>query len=488
MNSALVNPYQYLPVAVYTCDVNGYFTSFNDAAVKLWGQAPEIGVEHVGYYIPERSDTSLLPSGNELTILRPDGSRRYVSSYSSAIHDSSGNISGSVYTLIDITDKKQDETKQAMLAAIIESSDDAIISKMLDGCITSWNHGAERIFGYQEEEVLGKHITMLIPPDRQQEEQLIIERIRRSERIDHFETVRLAKSGREIPISLGVSPIRDSRGKVIGASKILRDITVQKSAEQRLHSYAENLESALSAQANIAKVNATLYEEIKTLNAKKDEFIGLASHELKTPLTTIQGYVQLIERRLDDADRNKPVISKVHRQLRKVTALISDLLDVTKIQTGQLNFSYAKFDLVFVLREIADLMQQTHESHQITLVANPEFLLIHADLQRIEQVIINLISNAIKYSPDANSVKISLKKRANSVQVCFQDFGIGIDAGQLDKIFSRFYRVENVSPHISGLGIGLYISHEIILRHKGRIWAESTAHQGATFCFELPLD
>lgn len=572
--------------------------------------------------------------GEEIIIMRPDGSYRNILPYPVPTFNSTGELIGATNTLIDITEHKNDENKQAMLAAIIDSSEDAIISKTLQGIITSWNHAAQKLFGYTEQEIIGKHITILIPPELQAEEQIIIDKIKKSDRVDHFETTRMTKDGTKIPISLTVSPIKNKMGEVIGASKIVRDISRQKMADDQLQRYAGSLEilhsigkvisadldvrgilqkvtdattqltraafgaffhnlvneqgesytlftlsgapreafekfgmprntkvfdqtfsgkgivrvdditkdpryghnaphhgmpkghlpvvsylavpvisksgsvigglfyghpepgkftvdheeivAAVAAQAAIALDNAKLYQEIKVLNAKKDEFIGLASHELKTPITSISGYLQIIERDLPDDDRNKKFITKTRQQVGKLSSLISDLLDVSKIQTGKLPFSYSSFNLVELLTEVTEVMQQ-NTSYRIELDYESDNILINADQQRIEQVIINLISNAIKYSPGANRIIIQASVIGDKVRVSLQDFGIGIAKDQQERIFSRFYRVENLAAHMSGLGIGLHISKEIINRHSGKLWVESTPGKGSIFFFELPL-
>lgn len=532
------------------------------------------------------------------------------------------------------TKQQQEDMRQAMLAAIIESSEDAIISKTLDGIITSWNQSAEKLFGYTESEAVGKHISLIIPQNRIQEEGVIIGKIRSGERIDHFETIRVTKSGENVYISLTVSPIKNSKGEIIGASKVVRDISRQKIADDRLQSYAERLEilnsvgmaisadldvqgvlqkvtdattqltgasfgaffhnvvndggesymlytlsgvpkeafekfsmprntevfaptfngegivrvdditkdprygknsphqgmpkghlpvvsylavpvisksgdvigglffghaeaakftreheqlvAGVAAQAAIALDNAKLYEEIKVLNAKKDEFIGLASHELKTPITSINGYLQIIERNLGHDDRNKAFINKALQQVNKLTSLISDLLDVSKIQTGKLPFTYTTFDLVKMLVDVSEMMQHSYSSHHIELQYDHEPMMLNADQQRIEQVVINLITNAVKYSPGGNRVIIKAHMFDKTIQVSVQDFGIGIASDHLERIFSRFYRVENLASHMSGLGIGLYICQEIISRHKGKIWVKSQPGEGSVFYFELP--
>lgn len=563
------------------------------------------------------------------------GERKWVRCTGRLLYDKDGNVTEFSGVLLDITNRKRYEDRQAMLAAIIESSEDAIVSKTLEGMITSWNNSAERMFGYTEHEVIGKHISIIIPDERLPEETEIIAKVSNSERVEHFETMRRTKWGKEIPLSLTISPIRNEQGKVIGASKIARDISKQKVAEERLQSYAENMEilnsigqtisadldtqgilqkvtdattqltgaafgaffhnlvnekgesytlytlsgapreafekfpmprntkvfgptfrgegivrsdditkdprygknapyygkpeghlpvvsylavpvtakngevigglffghhepakfkkeheqliAGIAAQASVALENAKLYQEISILNAKKDEFIGLASHELKTPVTSINGYLQIIERGLPENDRNKSFINKTLVQVNKLTTLISDLLDVSKIQTGKLPFSYTEFDLVPVLIDVSEMMQQNSITHQIELHYNKKPIVIKADQQRIEQVLINLITNAVKYSPGGDKVIITTELADKKVKVSVQDFGIGIDKDQHSRIFSRFYRVENLAAHMSGLGIGLYISHEIIERHKGKMWVDSELGKGSTFIFELPV-
>jgi len=248
----------------------------------------------------------------------------------------------------------------------------------------------------------------------------------------------------------------------------------------------EQIVAAVAAQAAIALDNAKLYEEIKASNAKKDEFIGLASHELKTPVTSISGYLQIIERDLPDDDRNKKFVSKARQQVGKLSALISDLLDVSKIQAGKLPPNYSSFNLVNLLTEVTEVMQQNNNTYKIELNCESDNILINADQQRIEQVIINLISNAIKYSPGTSRIIVRATISENKVRVSVQDFGIGIAKDQHERIFSRFYRVQNLAAHMSGLGIGLHICNEIITRHKGKLWVESASGEGSTFFFELP--
>lgn len=232
------------------------------------------------------------------------------------------------------------------------------------------------------------------------------------------------------------------------------------------------------------KVLAFQTQEIE-LNKKKDEFIGIASHELKTPLTSISAYLQFLQRNLID-EKNKQFIAKALRQVGKLSDLISDLLDVSKIESGKLPLNCSTFDICDLTHDVIEIIQYGNISHKIETVFEGRELLICADKQRIEQVMINLISNAIKYSPDADRIVISVSETYTDVVVSIQDFGIGIKDDQQSHIFSRFYRVEGMAAHISGLGIGLYISDDIITRHNGILGVESKPGRGSTFSFKIP--
>ncbi len=357
------------------------------------------------------------------------------------------------------------DQKQAILASIIATSDDAIISKTLDGVINSWNPAAERMFGYTEAEAVGKHISLIIPPDRLSEEDVIIGNISQGRKVDHFETVRMTKNGGMIPISVTISPITNNSGRVIGASKIARDI---------------------SEHLNAQEEKARLFEQVKALNDKKDEFIGLASHELKTPLTSINGYLQLLSNMITD-EKGKWFVDKTRLQVKKLNALVSDLLDVSSIEAGKLRFTEERFDIRQVLESVIELFAHGNHNYHINLETEISELYINGDAHRVEQVINNLLTNAIRYAPGSNQIIITLSREKNDVKIGVRDFGVGIPPEKLKHIFSRFYRVDEANPNVSGLGIGLYLSQQIITRHKGKIWAESEPGVGSTFWFTLPL-
>ena len=234
---------QALPAAVYTTDARGRITFYNAAAEALWGCCPELGKsEWCGSWRLYWPDGRPMPHGEcpmaialkekrpirgaEALAERPDGTRIPFLAYPTPLFDDTGSLTGAVNTLIDISERKQAEYTAKQFSAIVESSDDAIVSKDLNGTVCTWNPGAERLFGYTAEEIIGKPITILIPPDRRDEEVRILERLRNGERIDHYETVRQRKDGSLVEISLTVSPIKDARGRIIGASKMVLSQTV----------------------------------------------------------------------------------------------------------------------------------------------------------------------------------------------------------------------------------------------------------------------
>lgn len=462
--------------AVISKSLDGIIGSWNPAAEKMFGYTQdEILGKHISILIPpdrlaeENLIVTNIAKGNmveqfETVRLTKGGLAIPISLSVSPVMDRSGKIIGASKIARDITQLKIAEKNQAVLAAIVETSDDAIISKTLTGIITSWNQAAEKMFGYKPAEVIGKHISLLIPADRIQEEVLIINKIAEGNKVDHFETVRLAKDGTEIPISLTISPVTDRSGNIIGASKIARDI---------------------SEQLKVQTTKAQLFKEIKALNDKKDEFIGIASHELKTPLTSISGYLQILDR-FETDDNSKKFLLKTIQQVNKLTGLVSDMLDVSKIEAGKLQYSKERFDIRLMMNSVLELIEHTHSNHEIVMETSFESLYMHGDEQRIGQVMINLITNAIKYSPNPAKISVSLSCTDREITVGVKDSGFGIAADNLTHIFSRFYRVEDSNPTISGLGIGLYITSQIIERHQGKIWAESELGKGSTFWFSIP--
>jgi len=633
---------------MYACDSEGRIIFFNAAAEKLWGRTPELLKDlwcgSWKIYHPDGTPMELNEcpmaltvqqgiafEGKEIVIETPDHEFKYLLVYPRPFPDSEGKPGGAYNTLVDITATKKTEERQAILSAIVESSEDGIISKTLQGIITSWNKGAEKIYGYTEAEIIGKPINILIPPDLQDEEKEILRTLRQGKRIDHFQTTRLKKNGDAVSVSITISPVKDQMGRIIGASKIARDITDQLRKEEAItdsntrlkilnsigkaisekmdtqsiiqkvtdattqitgaafgaffyntvdekgesfmlytlsgapreafekfgmprntavfhptfsgegvvrvdditkdprygknhphhgmpeghlpvvsylavpvisasggvlgglffgHPEAgvfkaehEDIIVSIASQTSVALDNSKLFEEVKALSTKKDEFIALASHELKTPLTTIKGYLQILQRTPGLEDNQWT--GKILKQVDKLANLVSDLFDVSKIESGKLVLYPEAFDLGKLVQDIIEGFQYMAGSHTILFDSPPDAVIVKADKQRIEQVILNLLTNAVKYSPGANVVYISIEANPSGVSVKVKDEGMGLTTEQQQKVFTRFYRADHTSA-ISGLGLGLYLSKQIIDLHRGSIFVTSIPGKGSEFGFTIP--
>jgi PAS domain S-box-containing protein len=378
---------------------------------------------------------------------------------------------------MDITERKQAEMASKRLAAIVESSDDAIIGKDLDGIITSWNTGAERLYGYTAAEMIGKSVTLLIPPERPDEEPAILARLRRGETIDHYETVRVTKDGRRRDVSLTVSPIIDANGKVIGASKIARDVTQKRRAER------EREELLLREHAARSEAEAA--------NRVKDEFLATLSHELRTPLTAMLGWLSMLgSGRLDD-ETSKHALETVERNARAQAQLIEDLVDVSRIAGGKLQLDIQPVDLATLISAASDIVRPAANARgvNIEVLIDPLVGPVAGDAARLQQIIWNLLSNAVKFTPRDGSVYISLRRVESFAELEVRDTGIGIDPDFLPRVFERFRQAESaVTRSHRGLGLGLAIVRHLTELHGGSVTAHSDGEgQGAMFTIRVPL-
>lgn len=230
--------------------------------------------------------------------------------------------------------------------------------------------------------------------------------------------------------------------------------------------------------------NARLFEEVNALNQRKNEFIALASHELKTPLTTTKGYLQILERsQIDQVGRR--FLTKALKQLERINVLVAELLDISKIEAGKLSLHLETFDFSEMVLDVVETFHFSSQTHTIFVNNIHGDYTVKADRQRMEQVIINLITNAIKYSPDANRIHVSLESSPSEVTAQVIDEGMGMSRDQQQKVFTRFYQVEGTSK-MAGLGLGLYLSKEIVQRHGGHIGLNSDLGKGSTFYFSIP--
>jgi PAS domain S-box-containing protein len=355
------------------------------------------------------------------------------------------------------------------LIAIVESSEDAIVSKDLNGIITSWNRAAERLFGYTAEEVIGQSITIIIPKDRLAEEDLVISSVRRGDRVDHFETLRQRKDGTLVPISLSVSPIRDEDGVVVGASKIARDIS------ERVHAERERAE---------------LVEALQEANRLKDEFLATLSHEIRTPLNAILGYAQLLQGNLMDDEKRLRGAEVIERNARSLTKIIEDVLDVSRITAGRLRLRVEPVTLSDLVHDAVGTVQIAADAKGVRLVVDvhPGVKQVAGDAERLQQVLWNLLINAVKFTGRGRRVVVSVRPDPAGTVVSVKDEGVGIAPEFLPYVFDRFRQADSrTTREHSGLGLGLAIARHIVELHGGTLVAASEGvGKGAEFTLTLP--
>ena len=597
------------------------------------------------------------------TIVRftdPDsGETRWSQVRASPIRDVNGEVQLVVNVFQDVTERMRSAETQGRLAAIVQASDDAIIGKDLDARILSWNPAAERLYGYSAEEAIGKMVSMLVPPDRLHELSGIMEQIKRGERIDRIETVRVAKNGQHLVVALSVFPIHDAAGNVIGAAATARDISERKQAQaaraallvqerearsraeaaqkrlQFLAEASEILSSSLDYETTLANVarlavpaladwclidvveqdgsvrrvalaapnpeteafirefeerrpsnragphptdpivtgksllvpeitdemlaagagdeeqlaatrslgfksamgvpliargnivgqvgllstnpdvqfdeddlalaedlarraavavdNARLYMQTQEALRLREEFLSIASHELKTPLTALHLQTQMLNRLMgtdspSDAspDRVRSTLDGIVRQTRRLARLVNELLDVSRMGAGKLDLELEDMDVSTVARDVADRFRDEAAAagSSVTVVADP--MRIRADRFRLDQVITNLLANALKYG-EGSPIDISVSRDGRWAVVAVRDRGIGIASDQIERVFDRFERVAR-SQNYAGLGLGLYIAKQIVEAHGGTISVTSEPGVGSTFTVRLAID
>ncbi len=489
--------FEALPAALYTTDERGRITFYNKAATALWRREPEVGKDlWCGSWKIYRPDGTPLPldecpmavtlrqgraiRGEEIVIERADGTRRHVMPHPEPMYADEVVI-GAINMLIDVTDLRLAERAMAHFAAIVMSTEDAIVSKNLQGIVTSWNGAAERLFGYTAEEMIGQPVSRLIPPDRHDEEPGILQRIGRGESIQHYETIRRRKDGTDLPISLTVSPLIDHHGKIIGASKIARDITEQKRVEEALR----------DRDRSLTTVNDALKKQTMSLAESNKELEGFSysiSHDLRAPLRTIDAFSRILEEDHgphlnDDARRS---ISIVRKAVGQAGELIDDLLEFSKL--GRQGMSFRLVKMMDLAREAADDLRILQEGRQIDLTIG-DLPSCRGDRRFLKLVWINLLTNAFKFTNHRNESRIEvgwMPDDASSETVIYyvKDNGIGFNMAYAHKLFGVFQRLHR-KEDFDGTGVGLAIVQRIVQRHDGRVWAEGKEDDGATFFFTL---
>lgn len=403
---------------------------------------------------------------------RKDGSWAWVEGTgANLLHDPT--VRALVVNYRDITERREAERVRAELAAIVESSDDAIIGEDLQGSITSWNKGAERLYGYTSEEAVGKPVSLLHPPEQPSELPDLLERLRRGQQVEHYQTARVRKDGLRVDVSLSVSPIKDSEGRVVGAAKIARDIGPQKRLEDELRRRVEELAEA---------------------HRQKDQFLAMLAHELRNPLAPLRTGLHILRQPQTPPEVQQRTRDMMGRQLHHLGRLIDDLLDVSRILRGKVQLRKERLDLGQLARTVAeDRRAVLGQAHLTLLLAIPETpVWVMGDRTRLTQALNNLLDNAVKFANGGQQVTVRVRadEEHRHALLSVRDEGIGIEPEVLPRLFSPFLQADrSLDRSRGGLGLGLAMVKELAELHGGSAAAFSEgAERGAEFTIRLPLE
>ena len=480
--------------AVITTDIHGSITYLNEVAESLtgWTLKEALGkplesvfqiINEVTRLPVESPATRALREGvvvglaNHTVLINKAGAECPIDDSAAPIQDEQGHVSGCVLIFRDVTAQRLVERNKAsqlltarVLASIVESSNDAIISKSLDGVIQSWNAAAERLFGFTAKEAVGRHISLVIPPERMPEEEAIITSLRAGKRIEHFETERVRSDGNRIVVSLTISPIKDDEGNVIGASKIVRDVTERKRLEDDLRVLASDLSEN---------------------DRRKNEFLATLAHELRNPLAPMSNMLEVVKRAKGDGEILKRAHETIERQLGQMVRLVDDLLDLNRITHDRLELRRSEVELSSVIQQAVEVARPLVDAagHKLIVELPDEPIYLNADRTRLAQVFGNLLNNSSKYTKARGSISLKAKRVDHEVVVTVKDNGAGIPPDKLSSIFEMFMQVDGTSDRSQGgLGIGLTLVKRLVEMHGGSIEPRSAGEgMGSEFIVRLPI-
>ena len=463
------------PVGFAVTDHDGRFIEVNEAACTMLGYTLRelrsltyLDLTHPEDILRTREMVRRLRSGETTShalqkrYLRKDGSTLWSSTTVTRVGGTGDEQDRYLGILQQVNDSQQNEEVKSRLAALVDSSDDAIITKTLDGVITTWNPAAQKMYGYSASEVIGQPVTMLIPDDHADEEPEILQRLRRGDRIDHYETVRRRKDGGIIHVSLSVSPIMDSNGRIIGASKIARDITRQKRDEAAL----------------------------RDADRRKDEFLATLAHELRNPLAPIRQAAALAASADSTEDQRRWGHEVIARQVQHMSELLDDLLDIARITRDSFDLRPAPTTLGAIVDAAVETARPAIESrsHALRVQVEQRDAGVVGDPLRLAQILSNLLTNAAKYTDPGGNITIRGMAREDEVEFSVIDNGIGIPADMQEEVFLMFTQVKSTRARSDGgLGIGLALAQGLAQLHGGRIEARSEGPgRGSEFIVRIP--
>jgi PAS domain S-box-containing protein len=474
---------------VAVTDLQGTITYVNDrfSAINLYSREEAIGrnyrIVNSGYHPKEffQKMYDTLGKGRvwhgEIRNRAKDGSIFWVAATTVPLLDSGGKPRQYITIRTDITARKRLEEVREHLAAVVESSDDAIISKTLNGMVTAWNSGAERLFGYSSAESVGKPMDRLLPLERATEESDILARIARGERVDHFETVRVRKDGKRVDISATISPVKDSSGAIVGVAKIARDITQRKTSEVEILKLNDELEEKVKLRT----------AQLEAANKELETFSYSVSHDLRAPLRHISGFSQLLveEFGANLAPGARHYLDRIQAGTQNMGVLVDELLHLARVGRHALNRRTT--NLKELVAEVITLLLPESEGRQVEWAVS-DLSTAQCDPVLVRQIFQNLLSNALKFTrPRAQAViEVSCREEGGQPVFMVRDNGIGFNMKYVDKLFGVFQRLHRAED-FEGTGIGLATVQRIVHKHGGQVWAEGELDKGAAFYFTLGL-